>query len=124
MAPDGEAENGHSSRADSTICFMARTARTQQGIVQKQRPSGTECPEHSQPTTRGSSRTHTTTTTINPTTMSKSSIHQTTRTSTVKKCRFYQHRLRITQIHNTITTPHKHPSRKTSPNHHITESST
>jgi hypothetical protein len=55
--------------------------------------------------------------------MSKSSIHQTTHTSIVKKCRFYHHRLRITPIHHTITTPHKHPSRKTSPNHHIAESS-
>jgi hypothetical protein len=42
---------------------------------------------------------------------------------TVKKCRFYHLRLRITQIHNTITTP-KHPSRKTSSNNHIAESST
>jgi hypothetical protein len=121
-APEGEARDGHSSRADSTVCFMARTVRTQQRIVQKPRPPGTECPEHSQPTTRGPSRTHTTTS--NPITMSKSSIHPTTRTSTVKKCRFYYHRLRITQIHHTITTPHKHPSRKTSPNHHIAESST
>jgi hypothetical protein len=61
MAPEGEVEDGHSSRADSTVCFMARTARTQQEIVQKQRPLGTGCPEHSQTTTRGSSRTHTTT---------------------------------------------------------------
>jgi hypothetical protein len=92
------------------------------GIVQKSRPPGTECPKHNQPTTRGSSCTHTTTS--NPITMSKSSIHPTTRTNTVKKCMFYHHRLCITQIHHTITTPHKHPSRKTSPNHHIVESST
>jgi hypothetical protein len=123
MAPEGEAKDGRSSHADSTVCFMARTTRTQQGIVQKQRPPGIECPEHSQPTTRGSSRTHTTTNNNNPTTMSKSSIHPTTHTNIVKKCRFYHHHLRITQIHNTITTP-KHPSRKTSPNNHIAESST
>jgi hypothetical protein len=104
---------------------MARTVRTQQEIIHKQWPTGTECPEHSRPTTRGSSRTHTTTTNNNnnPTTTSKSSIHPTTHTSTVKKCRFYHLRLHITQIHNTITTP-KHPSRKISPNNHIAESST
>jgi hypothetical protein len=73
---EGEAKDRRSRRADSTIYFMVRTARTQQGIVQKPRPPGTECPEHNQPTTRGSSRTHTTTS--NPTTMSKSSIHPTT----------------------------------------------
>jgi hypothetical protein len=66
MAPEGEAEDGHSSHADSTVCFMAWTTRTQQGIVQKQRPPGTECLEHSQPTTRGSSCTHTTTTNKQP----------------------------------------------------------
>jgi hypothetical protein len=58
MAPEGEVEDGRSSRADSTVSFMARTARTQQGIGQKHSPPGTECPEVSQPTTRGSSRTH------------------------------------------------------------------
>jgi hypothetical protein len=105
MAREGEAEGGRSSRVDSTIYFMARTARTQQGIVQKQRLPGTECPEHNQPTTRGSSRTHTTTANNNPTTTNKSSIHPTTCTSTVKKCRFCHHHLRITQIHNTITPP-------------------
>jgi hypothetical protein len=52
-----------------------------------------------------------------------SSIHPTTRTSTARKCKFYHLHLRITQIHNTITTP-KHPSRNTSPNNHIAESST
>jgi hypothetical protein len=35
--------------------------------------------------------------------MSKSSIHPTTCTSSVRKCRFCHHRLRVTQIHNTIT---------------------
>jgi hypothetical protein len=123
MAPKGEVEDGRSSHADSTVCFMARTACTQQEIFQKQRPPGTECLEHSQPTTRGSSHTHTTTNNNNTTTTSKSSIHPTTRTSTVKKCRFYHLRLHITQIHNIITTP-KHPSRKISPNNHIAESST
>jgi hypothetical protein len=125
MAPEGEAEDGRNSSADSTICFMARTARTQQEIVHKRRPPGTGYPEHNQPTTRESSRTHTTTNNNNPTTMSTSSIHPTTRTSTVRKCKLYHLclRLRITQIHTTIITP-KHQSRKTLPNNHIAESST
>jgi hypothetical protein len=45
MAPEGEAEDGCNSRADSIVCFMARTARTQQKIVQKQRPPGIGCPD-------------------------------------------------------------------------------
>jgi hypothetical protein len=77
-----EVTDGHNSHADSTACFMAKTAHTQQGIVRRPRPLGTECPEHIQPTTRGSSRTHTINS--NPTTMSKSSIHPTTLTSTIK----------------------------------------
>jgi hypothetical protein len=101
---------------------MAKTVHTQQGIVRRPRPLGTECPEHNQPTTRGSSHTHTINN--NPTTTSKSIIHPTTLTSTIKRCMFYHHRLRITQIHHTTTTTHKHPNRKTSPNHHIAESST
>jgi hypothetical protein len=101
MAPEGEAEDGRNSRADSVVCFMARTACTQ-GIVLKQRPPGTECPELSQPTTRGSLRTHTTTTNNNNPTTTSIQIHPTTCTSTVRKCRFCHHRLRITQIHNTI----------------------
>jgi hypothetical protein len=105
-----------------TVYFMAKTAHTHLEIAQKQRPPRTGCPEHSQPTTRESSRIHTTTTSSNLTT-STFSIHPTTRTSTLRKCKFYHIRLRITQIHTTITTP-KHQSRKTSPNNHIAESST
>jgi hypothetical protein len=116
-----EATDGHSSCADSIACFTAKTARTQQGIVRRPRPPGTECPKHNQPTTRGSSRTHTITS--NPTTMSKSSIHPTMLTSTIKRCRFYRHHLRITQILRTTTTPHEHPN-KTSLNHLIAKSST
>jgi hypothetical protein len=118
-APEEEATDGHSSRADSTACFTVKTAHTQQGIVQRPRPPGTECPEHNQPTTRGSSRTHIINS--NPTTTSNSSIHPTTLTSTIKRCRSDHHRLRITQIHHTTT---KHPNRKTSLNNHIAESST
>jgi hypothetical protein len=45
-------------------------------------------------------------------------------TSTIKRCRFYHHRLRITQILH-VTTPHrKHPNKKTSPSHDTAESST
>jgi hypothetical protein len=97
------AADGHNSRTDSIACFTAKTAHTQQGIVRKPRPPGIECLEHNQPTTRGSSCTYTIIS--NPTTKSKSNIHPTTLTSTIKRCRFYHHRLRITQILRTTTTP-------------------
>jgi hypothetical protein len=48
-----EATDGHSSRADSIVCFTAKTTLTQQGIVLRPRPPETECPEHNRPTTRG-----------------------------------------------------------------------
>jgi hypothetical protein len=60
-APEGEVEDGRNSHADSTAYSMARTSHTQQEIAQKRRTPGTECPGHSQPTTRELSRTHTTT---------------------------------------------------------------
>jgi hypothetical protein len=41
MAPEGEAGDGRSNHTDSTVCFIARTARTQQEIVRKRRPLGT-----------------------------------------------------------------------------------
>jgi hypothetical protein len=45
-------------------------------------------------------------------------------TITIKRCRFYHHRLRTTQILH-VTTPHRqHPNKKTSLSHHIAESST
>jgi hypothetical protein len=56
--------------------------------------------------------------------MNKSSTHPTMLTSTIKRCRFYHHRLRITQILRTTTTHRKHPNKKTSLSHHIAESST
>jgi hypothetical protein len=112
MAREGEAGDGRSNHADSTVYFMAKIARTQQEIVWKRRPPGTGCPEHNQPTTSESSRTHTTTTNNNLTTTSTSSIHPTTHTSTVRKCKFFHlhlHlRLHITQIHTTIITPKHH----------------
>jgi hypothetical protein len=45
-------------------------------------------------------------------------------TSTIKRCMFYHHRLRTTQILRTTNTHRKHPNKKTSLSHHITESST
>jgi hypothetical protein len=45
-------------------------------------------------------------------------------TSTIKRYRFYHHRLYTTQILHTSTTHHKHPNKKTSLSHHIAESST
>jgi hypothetical protein len=117
-----EATDEHNSRADSTACFTAKTAHTQQGIVQRPMPPGTECPEHNQLTTRGSSRTHIITS--NPTTTSKFSTHPTTLIDTFKKCRFCLRLLLITQIHHTTTNTHNHPNRKTSPSNPIAESST
>jgi hypothetical protein len=46
MAREAGAEDGCSNRADITACFMAKTARIQQGIARKQRPPGTECLGH------------------------------------------------------------------------------
>jgi hypothetical protein len=45
-------------------------------------------------------------------------------TSTIKRCRFYHHRLRTNQILHTTTIHRKHPNKKTSLSHHIAESST
>jgi hypothetical protein len=125
MAREGGAEGGRSNRTDFTACFMARIAHTQQEIARKQRPPGTECLEHNQPTTRELSRTHTTTTNNNHTTTATSSIHPTTHTSTIRKYKLYHPRLRIriTGTHTTKITP-KHQSMKTSPVSRIAESST
>jgi hypothetical protein len=112
-----EAEDGHSSREDSIACFMAKTARIQQGTIRRLRQPRTECPELNQLTTSGSLCTLTTTN--NPTIMSKSIINPTMLTSTIKRCRFYHHRLRITQILHTTTTHRKHPNKRTSSSHHI-----
>jgi hypothetical protein len=46
--------------------------------------------------------------------MSKSTINPTMLISTTKRCRFYHHRLRITQILHTTTTHCKHTNNKTS----------
>jgi hypothetical protein len=62
MAGAGDRHNNH---ADTTACFMAKTARTQRGIAQKQRPPGTECLGYNQPTTKELSHTHINTTTHN-----------------------------------------------------------
>jgi hypothetical protein len=85
---------------------MARIAHTQQEIAQKRRPPGTGCLEHSQPTTRESSRTHITTTNNNHTTTTTSSIHPTTHTSTIRKYKLFHACicLRITQTHTTKIT--------------------
>jgi hypothetical protein len=68
MAREGRTGDGCSNHADFTACFMARIAHTQQEIARKQRPPGIGCLEHSQPTTRELSCTHTTNTTNNHTT--------------------------------------------------------
>jgi hypothetical protein len=125
MAREAGAGDGRSNRADITACFTVRTAHTQQGIAWKQRPPGTGCLEHNQPTTKELSRTHIITTTHNHTTTATSSIHPTTHIRTIRKYKsFHPHLLlRITQTHTTKTTP-KRQSRKTSPISRIAESST
>jgi hypothetical protein len=107
MAREGGAGDGRSNHADFTACFMARIKHTQQEIVQKRRPPGTGCLEHSQPTTKESSRTHTTTNNNNHTITTMPSIHPTMHTNTARKCKSSHPRphLRITQIHTTQTTP-------------------
>jgi hypothetical protein len=52
------AEDGRSSRADSTAYFTAKTSRTQRGTARKRRPPGIGCLRRNQPTTQGLSRTH------------------------------------------------------------------
>jgi hypothetical protein len=98
MAQEGGVGDGRSNHADFTAYFMARIARTQQETAWKRRPPGTGCLEHSQPTTRESSRTHTTTTNNNHTTTTTSSIHPTTHISIIRKYKLFHPclRLRIT----------------------------
>jgi hypothetical protein len=52
------AEDERSSRADFTVCFTAKTVRTQQGTARKRRPPGTGCLGRNQPTTQELSHTH------------------------------------------------------------------
>jgi hypothetical protein len=125
MAREAGAEDGHNNRVDFTVCFTARIAHTQQGIVRKQRPPGTECLEHNQPTTRELSRTHITTTTHNHTTTTMSSTHPTTHIRTIRKYKLFHPCLCIciTRTHTTKITP-KRRRWKTSPICRIAESST
>jgi hypothetical protein len=125
MACVAEAGDGRCNRAYITACFMVKTTRIQQGIARKQRPPGTECLGHNQPTTRELSRTHINTTTHNHTTTSTPNINLTTHISTTRRYKSYHlhSRLRINRTRTTkITT--KHQSKKTSPISRIEESST
>jgi hypothetical protein len=125
MARMAEAGDGRSNRADITACFMAKTARTQQGIAQKQRPPGTGCLGHNQPTTKELSRTHINTTTHNQTTTATPNIYPTTHISTTRRHKSYhtRPRLRINQTHTSKITL-KHQNKKTLPISRITESFT
>jgi hypothetical protein len=106
MAREGGAGGECNNRADFTAYFTARIAHTQQEIARKQRPPGTGCLEHNQPTTRELSRTHTTTNNNNHTTTATSSIHPTTHISTIRKYKSYHPRLRlrVTRTHTTKIT--------------------
>jgi hypothetical protein len=110
MARVPGAGDGRNNRADFTACFMAKTARIQQGIARKQRPPETGCLGHNQPTTKELSRTHINTTTHSHTITATPSIHPSPR-------------LRINQSHTTKIT-HQRRSKKTSPISRIVESST
>jgi hypothetical protein len=107
MAREAGAGDGRSNRTYITACFTARIAHTQQGIARKQRPPGTGCLEHNQPTTRELSRTHIITTTHNHTTTATSSTHPTTHIHTIRKYKSSHPRLRlrITRTHTTKITP-------------------
>jgi hypothetical protein len=125
MARVAGAGDGRSNRADITACFMAKTARTQQGIARKQRPPGTGCLGHKQPTSRELSRTHINTTTHNQTTTATPSIYPSMHISTTRRYKSYhpRSRLRINRTHTTKITP-KHQNKKISPISRIAESFT
>jgi hypothetical protein len=98
------AEDGRSSRADFTVCFMAKTARTQR-IARKRRLPGTGCLGHSPPTTPELSRTHINTTSHNHTTTAPPSIYPTTHTNTTRRYKSYHpHFCLCTRISQTSTT--------------------
>jgi hypothetical protein len=105
MARVVRAEDGRSSRADFTACFTAKTACTQRGTAQKQRPPGTGCLGHNPPTTQELSRTHINTTSHNHTTTTPPSIHLTTHTNTTRRYKSYHPHFRLrTRISQTSTT--------------------
>jgi hypothetical protein len=90
MARVAGAWDGRSNHADFTVCFMAKTAHIQQGIVRKQRPPVTGCLGHNQPTTKELSHTHiNTTTTHSHTTKTTPSIHPITHISTTRRYKSY-----------------------------------
>jgi hypothetical protein len=107
MTREGGARDGRSNHTDFTACSTVKIAHTQQEIARKQRPPGTGCLEHNQPTTRELSCTHTTTNNNNHTTTATSSIHPTTHISIIRKYKLFHPRLRlhITRTHITKITP-------------------
>jgi hypothetical protein len=125
MARVAGAGDGRNNRVDITACFMAKIARTQRGIAQKQRPPGIGCLGHNQPTTKELSHTHINTTTHNHTTTATPSIYPTTHISTTRRYKSYHphSRLRINQTHTTKITP-KHQNKKILPISRIVESFT
>jgi hypothetical protein len=98
-------EDRHSSHADFTACFTAKTARTRRGTAQKRRPPGTGCPEHNPPTTQELSPIHINTTSHNHTTTAPLSIHLTTYINTTRRYKSYHLRSSLrTHISQTSTT--------------------
>jgi hypothetical protein len=120
------AEDGRSSRADSTACSTAKTARTQQGTTQKRRPPEIGCLGHNQPTTQELSHTHINNS-PNHTITAPLSTHLTTHTNTTRRYKSYlphSHlHTRNSQTSTNPTTP-KHQNKKTSLISRIAESFT
>jgi hypothetical protein len=125
MARADGAGDGRSSHANFTVCFTAKTVRTQRGIARKRRPPRTGCLVHNLPTTQEFSRTHINTTSHNHTTTAPPSIYPTTHTNTIRRYKSYHPhsrlRTRISQTSTTKITP-KHQNRKTSLISRIAES--
>jgi hypothetical protein len=107
MAHVAGAGDERSNHANITACFMAKTACTRRGTARKQRPPGTGCLGHNQPTTKEWSRTHINTTTHNHTTTATPSIYPTTHISTTRRYKSYHphSRLCINQTYTTKITP-------------------
>jgi hypothetical protein len=82
------ARDGRSSRADSTACSTAKTARTLQGTAQKRWRPETGCLGRNQPTTLELSRTHINNS-LNHTTTAPLNIHLTTHTHTTRRYKSY-----------------------------------
>jgi hypothetical protein len=90
--------NERSNHTNITACFMAKTARTRRGTARKQRPPGTGCLGHNQPTTKEWPCTHINTTTHN---------HTTTATPSIYPNHAYQHHQEVQVVPPPLPPPHQ-----------------